>query len=277
MLHLPVEIIHDIAWALRPYGGHTLGPLATINRHWQGAIEDILWRHITITEADIDSFLIFCQTRTRRQAVRHIVFEAKFFERPAEQWKSQAGEVYAKSVTSNIEPLEVEDRTVSATGEENELSDTKSGCEEHQVCKDDAQHSLSTFQSEHDRFFHAVCRIWETVTCWSSCADVKSIKIVVDGYSMYEHLGFAFQHQDVVDAYLHAEDLLGGFPPLPMLPSVEAFKLELKANTDVDLWTAVAGCAIACSLPALKELDIRGCDIERQWVGVRRTCREGEC
>lgn len=106
---------------------------------------------------------------------------------------------------------------------------------------------------------------------------MKSIKIVVDGYSVYEHLGLAFQHQDVVDACLHAEDWMVGFPPLPMLPSVEAFKLELKGNTDVDLWTAVAGCAIACSLPALKELEIRGCDIERQWVGVRRKCREGEC
>ncbi|KAJ4366083.1 hypothetical protein N0V95_000310 [Ascochyta clinopodiicola] len=251
MLRLPVEIIHDIAWALLPYGGHRLAPLATINRHWQGAIEDILWRHITITEADIDSFITFCQTRTRRQAVRHIVFEAKFFERPAEQWKSRAGEGYAKSVTGNIEPLEAEDRTVSGTGEENELSDTKSGCEEHQVGKDDAQHSLSTFQSEHDRFFHAVCRIWDTITCWSSCADVKSIKIVVDGYSMYEHLGLAFQHQDVVDTYLHAEDWLVGCPSLPMLPSVEAFKLDLKGNTDVDLWTAVAGLGTAARKAAL--------------------------
>lgn len=276
MPHLPVEIIHGIAWALLPYGGQRLAPLATINRHWQGAIESILWRHIMITAADIKLFTLFCQTHARRQAVRQVTFKFKFFERPAEKQKGKVGKKIADNAAGHEKFLKDEDETGSVLGEKDKLSDMESGYEEYPGANDDAEQSLSTFQAEHDRFFHAVQNIWDIISCWNSRADVKSITIVVDGSSMYEHLGLAFQHQDVVDACLHAQDWLGNCPPLPTLPSVESFKMEPNSNTDVDLWTAVAGCAIAHSLPALKELDIRGYDVERQWEGVRRICREGK-
>lgn len=93
---------------------------------------------------------------------------------------------------------------------------------------------------------------------------------------MYEQLGLAFRNHEVIQACLGAEDWLGHCPPLPILSSVEAFVMSPKVNTDVDLWSTIAGCAVARSLPALKQLEIRGDDRDRRWGGVKRECREGQ-
>lgn len=56
----------------------------------------------------------------------------------------------------------------------------------------------------------------------------------------------------------------------------EAFVMKPKFKTDVDLWTAIAGCDIARTLPALKELKVIGDDRDRRWVDVKRECQEGK-
>lgn len=52
--------------------------------------------------------------------------------------------------------------------------------------------------------------------------------------------------------------------------------MKPKFKTDVDLWTAIAGCDIARTLPALKELKVIGDDRDRRWVDVKRECQEGK-
>jgi hypothetical protein len=273
MPQIPVEVISQIIWDLQPRGGQHLAPLATINRHWQGAVEAILWRHIRIIKADIDAFTTFFHTDARRRAVRHIIFDAEYFQQPAKE-RTKEEEIKDHRDEGDDEELGCDrDTAGDVVHEHYEPVDTKTGHDEIDSTYRDARQPLSIFQDEHFRFFHEIRRIWDTV---ASCDKVLSIQVIVDGCPMYEHLGAAFRNRDITDACLRAEDWLGRFPPLPVLPSVEAFVMRPKVNTDVDLWTAIAGCAVARSLPALKQLEIRGDDRDRRWEGVKRECREGQ-
>jgi hypothetical protein len=273
MPRIPVEVISQIIWDLQPRGGQHLAPLATINRHWQGAVEAILWRHIRITNADIDALTTFFRTDARRRAVRHIIFDAEYFQQPAKDGTKEE-EIKDHRDKDDDEDLGCDrDTAGDVVHEHYEPVDTKTGHDEMDSTYRDAQQPLSIFQDEHFRFFREIRKIWDTV---ASCDEVKSIQVIVDGCPMYEHLSPAFRNCDITDACLRAEDWLGQCPPLPVLPSVEAFVMRPKVNTDVDLWTAIAGCAVARSLPALKQLKIRGDDRDRRWEGVKRECREGQ-
>jgi hypothetical protein len=205
--------------------------------------------------------------------VRHIIFDAEYFKHPARYGGTREQEKERRGEDSCEESDQDENLMGGAVEELYEPVDTKTVHDEMKSTYRDAQQSLSIFQDEHFRFFHDIRKIWDTV---ASCDEVKSIQIIVDGCPMYEHLGPAFRNHDIIDACLRAEDWLGQCPPLPVLPSVEAFVMRPKVNTDVDLWTAIAGCAVAHSLPALKQLEIRGDDRDRRWEGVKRECREGQ-
>jgi hypothetical protein len=273
MPQIPVEVISQIIWDLQPHGGQHLAPLATINRHWQGAVEAVLWRHIRITKAGIDAFTTFFHTDARKRAVRHVIFDADYFKQPAKYGRDEEKNKNHGDEDDNEKLGYDTDMAGGVVKEHYKPVDTKTGHDEMDSTYRDAQQSLSIFQDEHFRFFYDIRKIWDTV---ASCDEVKSIQVIVDGCPMYEHLGPAFRNHDVVDACLRAEDWLGQCPPLPVLPSVEEFVMRPKVNTDVDLWTAIAGCAVARSLPALKQLEIRGDDRDRRWEGVKRECREGQ-
>jgi hypothetical protein len=211
-------------------------------------------------------------TNARRRAVRHIIFNAEYFKKPAKDRRDEEENKDHGDEDINEEFGHDRDTTGGVVHEHYEPVGTKTGHDEMDSTYRDPQQSLSIFQNEHFRFFHDIRKIWDTV---ASCAEVKSIQIIVDGCPMYEHLGPAFRNPDIVDACLHAEGWLGQCPPLPVLPTVEAFIMRPRVNTDVDLWTAIAGCAVARSLPALKQLEIQGDDRDRRWEGVKRECREG--
>jgi hypothetical protein len=267
MSHLPVEILDLIIRDLRPHHGQKLAPLATINRHWQSAVEAILWGHIEVMTADIDLFKIFCQTRTRKQAVKHIIFNAEYFKQLVEQGSMSDDEDvagYGKYGQDKIPGSYM-------VQEEDKLVDTEPRCDRNNGSCQGARHSLSAIQAEKFRFFYDTRKIWVTL----ARTEVQSIQIIVDGCSFYEHLGLKFWSHDGFQTFLCAKDWLGQCPTLPVLLSVEVFIKEPKFNTDVDLWTAIAGCAIARTLPALKELKVMGDDRDRRWVGVKRECREG--
>jgi hypothetical protein len=273
MPQIPIEVISQIIWDLQPRGGQHLAPLATINRHWQGAVEAILWRHIRIAKADIDAFTTFFHTDARRRAVKHIIFDAEYFKNLAKGGRDEHKNKNHGDEDENEEFGYDKDTAGGVVQEHYKPVDTKTGHDGMDSTYRDAQKPLSIFRDEHFRFFHDIHKIWDTV---ASCDEVKSIQIIVDGCPMYEHLGPAFRNHDIIDACLRAEDWLRQCPPLPVLPSVEAFVMRPKVNTDVDLWTAIAGCAVARSLPALKQLEIRGDDRDRRWEGVKRECREGQ-
>jgi hypothetical protein len=217
MPQIPVEVISQITWDLQPHGGQHLAPLATINRHWQGAVEAILWRHIRITKADIDAFTTFFHTDARKRAVRHVIFDADYFKQPAKYGRDEEKNKNHGDEDDNEKLGYDTDMAGGVVKEHYKPVDTKTGHDEMNSTYRDAQQSLFIFQDEHLRFFYDTRKIWDTV---ASCDEVKSIQVIVDGCPMYEHLGPAFRNHDVVDACLRAEDWLGQCPPLPVLYAV---------------------------------------------------------
>ncbi|UPX17371.1 uncharacterized protein EKO05_0007732 [Ascochyta rabiei] len=209
MPHLPVEILDQIIRDLPFRYGQKLAPLATINRHWQSAVEAILWRHIQVTTADIDLFSLFYQTRTRRQAVKHIVFNAQYFEQLAEQ-ESTSGD---DDVADYGKPDYDENTGGDTIQKEDELVNTEPRCDRNKGSYQSARHLLSAVQAEHFRFFHDTSNLWVTL----ARAEVKSIRIIVDGYSLYEHLGLKFRDHDGFQTSLCAKDWLEQCPTLPVL------------------------------------------------------------
>ncbi|KAJ4991186.1 hypothetical protein SVAN01_03314 [Stagonosporopsis vannaccii] len=272
MPHLPREIIHQILRALSSYGGQKLAPLAVINRHWQITTEYMLWRHLRITTADIDAFTALCQTRSRRQAVRHVIFDAEYFKCPAERGREIESAGDGEYVAEHGNFARDEETGGGTTQDDGFLEEHR--CSEDHSSYRDARQSLSAFQAEHVRFFHDIRKIWNIIASWSDCMKLHSIQIIVDGFSMYEHLGYVFRDPNVVNVSLCAEDWFGHFPILPALPSVNTFTMIPKVNTDVDLWSVIAGCVVARSLPALRGINIQGDDRERRWPDVRKKCRE---
>jgi hypothetical protein len=275
MSQFPVETISQIIRHLRSHGGQKLAPLATINQHWQGAVEAILWRHFQIVTADINAFTAFSYTRVRRQAVKHIIFDAEYFKQSTDNKKKTDKSKNDRAVDEQVEESHDKITSSSVVQEQCRSTDTKAEHMEMDTLFRDARHSLSAFQNEHLRFFCDLRKIWDAVASWGSSAEVKFIEIIVNGCSMYEHLGLAFRNDEFVHGCLCADDWLGHCPPLPVLSSVKSLVMRQKVNTTVNLWSAIAGCAVARSLPALKRLEIGGDDCDRRWEAMRKECREG--
>jgi hypothetical protein len=70
---------------------------------------------------------------------------------------------------------------------------------------------------------------------------VRETEIIVNGWSMYRHLGPGFRDYNVVQHHLHEENWLSAAdaPLLPVLLTLEEFVFKLEIDTNVSWWTAM--------------------------------------
>lgn len=113
MVHLPAEILHQILSEL--YDGEEyvqIAPLATVNQHWQGVVEGILWRRFSISVGDIATFNAHFQAKPeRRQYLRRLLYSLdSYFQNPFNGEETSSSEDSNESSDGEYEEDEEEEK-----------------------------------------------------------------------------------------------------------------------------------------------------------------------
>jgi hypothetical protein len=290
MVHLPAEILHQILSEL--YHGKEyirIAPLATVNRHWQGVVEGILWRRFSISVSDVMTFNAHFQAiPERRQHLRILLYSLDgYFRNP-----------FIKKETSSVE-----DSNESSDGEYEEDEQDK----EHGNYDDEEEHGEESvpvneqdgqdwdslnegviftrflaFQKEHFRFFEELKLLWDVLASWEEALSVTSIKLFITAQCIYTLLGPAFRDADIVREYLSDNMWLNSpcLAQLPLFLSVKKLKLELDLSRQpaAAVWPQVVACKLASTLPALDTLETsQDNDLDWRWYHARKYFRECKC